>query len=314
MSARQALIRRIAANALTRSALNYLYNKLPWSAKQKFWCCSKVFRWKESYEVQAGQWQVKIDHKRVTFPLNVESMWLDWDHAVSFLGHDAEVKYCYERLIHSSLRPTIFIDIGANFGLDSLYFLMHGIRAISVEPNVKCHEYFKTLSALNGCSCEIEPIALGEEEGTVDFMFLETDTWLGTTDPTVANQWEGQNRITLQVQQTTLDRLCKGRNLQPQLIKIDTEGSELRVLKGGLETLKQSRPLLILESWPGNQRAPLFSFLQDIDYSLIELSLPPNARYELLDNHLFSASPGVNFIACPAERKVTLQESLSARR
>lgn len=310
MSTRLALIRKIAANALTRSALNVVYNFLPWSAKQKFWCCSKVFRWQESYSLESGNWQVRVKERLVTFPLDAESMWLDWDNAVSFLGHDAEIKYCYERLIESNLKPAQFIDVGANFGLDSLFFLIHGIRAISIEPNVRCHDYFKRLSALNNCQCEIVPISLADDQRTVELTFPEKDTWLGTTDSKLSTQWNEKDLIRVTVQQSTLDQLCTTYDLSPDLIKIDTEGAELAVLRGGQKTLRQTQPIVIFESWKGIQRAKLFEFFKAIGYEIIELSLQREPSRHTLDNYTFNESCGINFLAFPSVKAEQVRRAL----
>lgn len=40
----------------------------------------------------------------------------------------------------------------------------------------------------------------------------------------------------------------------PDLVKIDTEGSELAVLQGALGVLQRYCPLVVLESWPPTSR------------------------------------------------------------
>ena len=45
---------------------------------------------------------------------------------------------------------------------------------------------------------------------------------------------------------TTIDVFCKKNDIAPALIKLDVEGMEYDVIQGGLETIKQHKPLLII--------------------------------------------------------------------
>src|SRR5690606_12921859 len=77
----------------------------------------------------------------------------------------------------------VFIDIGANIGLYTLYAFQvknKNIQIISFEP---FSENFKTLSqniALNGLTnVRLEKIAIGEKEGIVNLYYDERDKNLG---------------------------------------------------------------------------------------------------------------------------------------
>jgi FkbM family methyltransferase len=50
--------------------------------------------------------------------------------------------------------------------------------------------------------------------------------------------------------QITLDEFCDSRELKPELIKIDTEGAELNILKGAIEVLRRHKPTIILSVHP----------------------------------------------------------------
>ena len=59
-------------------------------------------------------------------------------------------------------------------------------------------------------------------------------------------------------------------------IKIDTEGSELRVLEGGLETIKQYKPFIQVETnecssrYFGYGKERIFEFMKSLDYSVFD--------------------------------------------
>ena len=78
---------------------------------------------------------------------------------------------------------------------------------------------------------------------------------------------------------TTLDEYCKQQNIENvDYIKIDTEGSELYVLEGALETIKKCKPLISIESNGLSNRLyniseqQLFDFFYKIDYEKFQIS------------------------------------------
>jgi FkbM family methyltransferase len=58
--------------------------------------------------------------------------------------------------------------------------------------------------------------------------------------------------------------------LKPSLVKIDTEGNELRVLQGALETLKQ-KPQLMIETHDSESVRRIRSLLESYNYSIKEI-------------------------------------------
>ena len=98
---------------------------------------------------------------------------------------------------------------------------------MSLEPNPACHDYFRRSCELNGVVCDIQPLAIDDEEGWTECWLPETGTWLGTIDAMVKEQISQDEKITsLRVRKTTLDHFVSQGGHRPQLIKIDTEGNE----------------------------------------------------------------------------------------
>ncbi|MDI9643801.1 MAG: FkbM family methyltransferase [Candidatus Verstraetearchaeota archaeon] len=60
-----------------------------------------------------------------------------------------------------------------------------------------------------------------------------------------------------------IDALLKGEKVD--WVKIDVEGAEYEVLKGAIQTIKISRPKLIVEVFPQN-RETVFGFMKELDY------------------------------------------------
>lgn len=78
---------------------------------------------------------------------------------------------------------------------------------------------------------------------------------------------------------TTLDEYCKQNNIENvDYIKIDTEGSELYVLEGALQTIEKYKPLISIESnglsniLYNISEKQMFDFFNKINYEQFEIS------------------------------------------
>ena len=182
-------VRMTAASSWSRQILNAVYLKLTPSQRVLFHrAFAKIFR--NNYtQGRDGNWKVVFANKSILMPLTSEHFWLNWDSAVSIVGHDIEVKRTYEALIGlPSKKPNLFIDIGANYGTHSLLFLVHGIRTITFEPNSLCHDYFRKMCKLNQVTPKLETVALGRSHGYVELAYPKRNTWLGSTNTETINK------------------------------------------------------------------------------------------------------------------------------
>ena len=82
--------------------------------------------------------------------------------------------------------------------------------------------------------------------------------------------------------------------MNPVLVKIDVEGGELPALQGMEETLKRSRPVLIIEGGHGENNkqgtTEIMKFLMGLDYDLIDLKTmrsPSSERLSSFINHVY---------------------------
>ena len=294
----QTFIRLIAAFPFSRRALNSIYVKLSSHQRslfnQEF---AKIFK-NNRIRGSSGTWNVVFLNKSILMPLTSQRFWLDWDLAVSIVGHDIEVVETYEALIGSSERPELFIDIGANYGIHSLLFLVHQIKTISFEPNTSCHAYFTELCELNKVTPGLEPVALGDKEDYVGLSYPVRDTWLGSTNPEVTKRIAlSQELVTEKVEQKILDDYFPQIGHKNTLMKIDTEGNELSVLLGATRIMQENRPRIIFESFKDSQRMELFNFFNSKDYIICNLPWDPSKEIIPLLSEQFMISPECNFIA-----------------
>jgi FkbM family methyltransferase len=135
------------------------------------------------------------------------------------------------------------LDIGAHFGVFSLAAAHFGGKAVAIDPSPIATRMIARQSALNGLTDSIRIIqaAVSDESGAVDMLSsgVFSDGYFKIT------QGRAKSELT-RTQATTIDQLVSQHGI-PTHIKIDVEGQEAAVLRGGRETLDQFSPILFLE-------------------------------------------------------------------
>jgi len=246
--------------------INSFYNSLNYKEKKQFHSLfADMFRNRNTGI--NGLWGVKFMQTEIKFNISKDNCWLEWETALSILGHDIEIKETYEYLLKNGY-VKCFLDIGANYGTHSLLFLSQSIQTNTFEPNPVCHKYFYELLKANNLSSHVESFALGEKDSITKLVFPEKETWLGkiyNKEEHSTNTSLKQNVIDVKV--ITLDNYVKKNNLSPDLIKIDTEGFEEFVIKGAIATLSKYKPLIIFECDP-DKRNTIFELFVKINFEI----------------------------------------------
>jgi FkbM family methyltransferase len=289
----QKQMRVIVLNKYSREKLNRVYHQLSYYEKSIFHALfSRIFRDGGHYELDSF-WVVKFAGKEIKMPLRGNSLWLDWDSAISIVGHDIEIKEYYERAILSDNPPKSFLDIGANYGTHSLLFSACGIPTYSVEPNPNCKPFYDDFLKLNQLKGNWFPIALGEMEGKGNLVFPSKETWLGSFNLSIQNGLEKYSDLSTQeVDIKTLDNLVKTRGIMLDLVKMDTEGFEIQVLKGALKNLNKNSPVILFESNKKDRDANIFEFLTQYQFDIKSLN-----THKKVSLNEFMESKEANFIA-----------------
>lgn len=290
-------MREIVSDPGKRERLNLAYNRLNSYEGQLFQrLFAKIFR-DNNYPVIDGDWKVYFLKKEIKLPLRKENMWLDWDVAVSVIGHDPDIKITYENLIASG-SVKIFFDIGANYGTHSLLFLVNGIKTISFEPNPGLKKEFDLYCSMNNVKGQMENIAMGEKRGIVNLWFQPHETWNGTIVDSVAGKLkEGEQPIKLEVMLITLDEYVQQNNIQPDLLKIDTEGNEINVLNGAIKTIIAVKPMIIFETNNFTERQALWNFFKSVGYSIHDIPFKPDNPGKVISEEQFLKKWTTNYIA-----------------
>jgi FkbM family methyltransferase len=129
-----------------------------------------------------------------------------------------------------------------------------------VEANRNCEPHLRLLGK------PYDIVALSDKEGVAD-LYIEkiNPTGTGASLYKENTEWYGDGKYeTIQVQTATLDSRNYFDGEPIDLIKMDVQGAELDILKGGEKTVKNAKHLLIETSLVEyNQGAPLIEDIVD---------------------------------------------------
>lgn len=158
------------------------------------------------------------------------------------------------RLIRSALstQPGAFIDVGVNVGqtLIKLRSVNSECAYFGFEPNIRCVAYVTKLIAANRWSdTSVMPLALADDEAIVEFFSNgQTGNSGSITKGFRAESFYKQSEYV--VAKPGDELLSKLGVSNISIIKIDTEGGELDVLKGLRKTLQSAAPIVAFEALP----------------------------------------------------------------
>jgi FkbM family methyltransferase len=157
------------------------------------------------------------------------------------------------------------IDIGASFGNHTLFFshvLEKRVMCFEVNPisykilkkNIKYNQLENQVSAYN--------IALADSSYKVNLKTEDSNN-IGATAIELDQEGTYDTRC--------LDEFTESFSRKISIIKIDVEGLELSVLQGGLNTIDQYRPLLLIECMTENHLRQISLYLKDYSYQPVAI-------------------------------------------
>jgi len=216
---------------------------------------------------------------KTLYPSGVEWQVHEGDRLLLLSQHLPALHY-HEGELWKSIMPlaspnSIIADVGANIGIYTVALAnrvgAHG-KVFAFEPDPDNFEILKNHVALNRISDRVELInaALGERDGSVGFMKGRGSE--SHVSPTVSEE-------TSHVRCIRLDSVFQGQRVD--LLKIDVEGYEEKVLAGGDSLLRdpiRSPKAIFIEvhpyAWPelGTSSESLLSLLASCGYRVFSLS------------------------------------------
>lgn len=146
-----------------------------------------------------------------------------------------------ENLRHLNIDVKNILDIGAHFGefAKSIHHLFPSAYILMIEGNDKCEPALEELP-FDHCIA-----LLSDVNKEVDF-YMNKNNLTCTGCSYYKENTEGYDDAVVEKKQTfILDEIVSDTNKIFDFIKLDTQGSELDILKGGLNTLKTSNYVLM---------------------------------------------------------------------
>ncbi|MCX6079910.1 MAG: FkbM family methyltransferase [Chloroflexi bacterium] len=190
----------------------------------------------------------------------------------------------------------VVIDVGANIGTHTVFFSkkVESGMVCAFEPQRITYEFLCANLALNGL-VNVLPIQAGAGD-------RPGETLIPVLNPLIAQNFgnlklEGHSAGEL-VKVLPLDALDLKRC---NLIKIDVEGMELKVLNGAEKTIRNCRPFLFVEY---NGSSEFFPMLFESGYNCwwhISNYYNPNNFFHNTDNVWEDLYPAVNILCAPRE-------------
>lgn len=174
-----------------------------------------------------------------------------------------------------------FVDIGANQGFYTLLAAKKVStlgRVFAFEPQPSELKKLKKNIFINLLkNIIVEPLALGRAEGSTN-MHVCLDGQASFSSLQAPSESVKARTKIIKVPITTLDKYIQKNGISSiDFVKIDVEGGELDVLKGGTNMLKTLRPILMCEcnnirtlQW-GYPVTQLYQFLEDHNYSWFQV-------------------------------------------
>ena len=197
----------------------------------------------------------------------------------------------------------VFLDVGAHIGsvIDGVQRNSNPAAIIAVEAiPEKARNLRSKFPAITVHSC-----AVGEEDGDVSFFIDDQQSGYSS----LFSEGKSSNLRQLTVPLRMLDTLIPTNSVN--VMKIDVEGAELGVLRGGQKLIARAQPLIMFESGPaeegGYTKQGLWHWFEDAGYEILVPNRLAHLGYGLnsegfAESHLYPRRT-TNYFAVPRTRR-----------
>lgn len=173
-----------------------------------------------------------------------------WADLRDYVCSEFVMRGCYDaptkNVIHAHLpRGGVFVDVGANVGYHSIAASETASLVIAIEASPKTARLLSESVLRNKRSnVKVENKACSERQGTA-CLFLSAATNQGKNSLCSEN---ANSQTSIAVAADTVDHILSKYALERvDVIKIDTEGAELSVLRGMTQTIMRYHPVITIE-------------------------------------------------------------------
>jgi FkbM family methyltransferase len=203
-----------------------------------------------------------------------------------------------------------FIDVGAHIGsiISQVAHYDASIKLYAVEPIPEKISILRRMFP----TIELHQCALGESDGEITFYVnIKRSAYSSLAKP--ANDL---NTVEINVPLRKLDSIIASDDID--VLKIDVEGAELGVLRGGDKLIARSRPLIMFESAPtaydelGCTKGPLWEWLHEREFDIVVPNRVahdgPGLNLEGFVEAHFYPFRTINYFAIPKERRLEIRD------
>jgi FkbM family methyltransferase len=215
--------------------------------------------------------------KLLPFKLDVSDELSAW-RGKTFYSKEPETLKWLEFFAMTNHNREIFVDVGANIGIYTLYWLhFPNTRAIAIEPFDENIRLLSKNISMNNFMTRVDIISKPlSSENTLGWSIIN-DIRPGGSDYKLSLNNNLNQSNSIKVETLTLDSILGGKK-EKYILKIDTDGTDFDILKGAELALKDGKIVsLLIESSEEDQRF-IESYLKRFD-------LFADSRFNLIDEH-----------------------------
>ena len=215
--------------------------------------------------------------KSLPFKLDISDELSAW-RSKTFYSKEPETLKWLEFFAVINHNYEILIDVGANIGIYTLYWLhFPNTRAIAIEP---FDENIKLLSKnirMNNFMTRVDIISKPlSSQNTLGWSTIN-DIRPGGSDYKLSLNNNLNQSNSIKVETLTLDSILGGKK-EKYILKIDTDGTDFDILKGAELALKDGKIVSILIESSEEDQGFIESYLKSFD-------LIADSRFNLIDEH-----------------------------
>jgi FkbM family methyltransferase len=246
-------------------------NSMPLSVRLAMWWAAHGIRGRSAVARAIGRWQ-SPDRSLFIKTRNGAALSVDYGNLDTYAPiyneggcWDANVMICCETILRSG---DVFYDIGSNTGLIALDMArsIPDLKVFAFEPQPSLAKHIRRSIEANGFEqVKLQEVLLGNEEGESS-LFLTSHSIHASVIPREQHYRELRRPL------RTLDGLvASGEVAPPDVIKIDVEGSELRIFEGAESILKSHQPSIVFEA---DENMSRMGYSTDDLFALLEKDAP----------------------------------------
>ncbi|HQQ96790.1 MAG TPA: FkbM family methyltransferase [Cyclobacteriaceae bacterium] len=162
-------------------------------------------------------------------------------------------------------KDAVFFDVGANIGLHSYFTALKFPEAsiYAFEPMPDNAVYISEVIRLNNLdNIKVIQAAISNESGKAFFDFSDNNS----------KGRISEEHTDVSVETYSLDDFVKENAISPDVVKVDVEGAEGKVLEGAVELMKNRPPIFIIELHTPEQDRQVARILIKHGYSIKRLN------------------------------------------